>query len=572
MNVAEEKISLNNKLWELNKASDRDALYIMQKYKISEITARIIITRNINNIEEFFNPLLRTTLPDPFHLLDIEKGIDRAVQAIKNKEKIAVFGDYDVDGATSSALLKKYFAEIGLKLSIYIPDRTKEGYGPNASALKQLKEKGINLCITVDCGTVAHEPLLAAKEIGLDVIVIDHHLGNEVLPKARAIINPNRLDENSQCREIAAVGVTFLFLIGLNKVLRDSNFFNSIQEPDLYDYLDLVALGTVCDVMPLTGLNRALVTRGLKIIAKRKNLGIRILSDILEIYEPLTSYHLGFLIGPQINAGGRVGQADLGAKLLSASDEGEAKSIAKQLIQYNKERQKLEKQATEEAIKQAENNKNKMIIIVSYSWHPGIIGLVSSRVKDFFYRPTIIITIRNGIGKASCRSVSGIDIGSLVLAAKLQGLIIEGGGHKMAAGFSVEEEKIERLNNFFNSEISQKKIKNVVKIDGIISPAIINLKLWYELQKLSPFGLGNPEPKFILANVSVKNVKLLKEEHISCIIFDRSSSIKGIAFRSINTRLGKALISNNVNQILGKIKANYWQGRTTLNFLIEDAV
>ena len=572
MNVIGNNTSVSNKVWKLNKVSERDVLYIMQKYNLSEIPARIIASRNINNIEEFLNPALRTSLPDPFHLLDMKKSVDRTIQAIKNKEKIVIFGDYDVDGATSSALLKKYLYNIGHEVSIYIPDRIKEGYGPNSGALKKLRKNGNELCITVDCGTVAHKPLLEAKKIGLDIIVLDHHLGSEILPEVCAVINSNRLDEISEYREIAAVGVTFLFLIALNTTLRESNFFSSIEEPNLYDYLDLVALGTVCDVMPLQGLNRVFVKQGLRVIAKRKNLGIRTLSDLLKIYEPLSSYHLGFLIGPQINAGGRVGKSDLGAKLLSTSNEGEAREIALRLIQYNKERQRLEKSATEEAMKQAKSNNSKIIIITSYTWHPGIIGLVSGRVKDHFNRPTIVITITDGIGKASCRSVLGIDIGSLVLAAKLEGLIIEGGGHKMAAGFSVEEEKIELLTEFFNEKISEVIIKNILKVDGVISQEIINLKLWYELQKLAPFGVSNPEPKFILQNSYIKDAEVMKEEHIRCNIYNKTTqkSIRGISFHCVNTSLGEALINNKVNQILGKIKASYWQGRLTLSFLIED--
>ena len=567
--------SISNKHWQLPQVSERDVLYIMQKYKLSEIAARIMVSRGIvyeQQIQEFINPLLRNALPDPFHLLDMKKGIMRIMQAIDQKEKIVVFADYDVDGATSSALLKRYFADLGIDILIYIPDRIKEGYGPNIAALLKLKKNGCDLCITVDCGTVAHEPLLKAKQVGLDVIVIDHHLGSEELPEACAIINPNRLDENSDYTYIAAVGVTFLFLVALHKTLREKNFFSS--EPNLYNYLDLVALGTVCDVMPLQNLNRVFVAQGLKVMSNRSNLGIRVLADLLEIYEPLTSYHLGFLIGPQINAGGRVGQAELGANLLSSNNESEVVLIAQKLLQYNQERKKLEKIALDEAMQQVNTDQGKVIIVVSESWHPGIIGIVASRIKEHFYLPTIIITIRDGIGKASCRSVTGVDIGALVLAAKLQGLIIEGGGHKMAAGFSISLDKISALQEFLNKEIAEVNIQNIVKIDAITNPQSLNLKLWYDLQKVAPFGSGNPEPKFILSDIIINNAEVLKDQHIRCEIIDKESkkSVRSIAFKVVNSNLGDVLLRGNVEKILGKIKANYWQGRVSINFIIEDAI
>lgn len=567
-------VSINNRVWKVNAGSDREILYIVQKYKLSEITARVMSARDIDDKDAFLNPLLKTSLPNPFHLLDMVEAVDRVIRAVHSNEKIVILGDYDVDGATSSALLKKYFYELGIYISIYIPDRVREGYGPSSNALRALKKNGFTLCITVDCGTVACEALRTAHEINLDMIVIDHHLGGEVLPLACAVVNPNRLDEDSECREIAAVGVTFLFLIALNKQLRDTGFFSLNQEPRLYDYLDLVALGTVCDVMPLRGLNRVFVAQGLKIMARRNNLGIRVLSDLLEIYEPLTSYHLGFLLGPHINAGGRIGESDLGATLLSTIDEGEAIDISRRLMKYNIERRKLEKAATEEAMKQAELDSSSIITIVSDIWHPGIIGLVASRVKDAFYRPTIVITTRDGVGKASCRSIPGVDIGSLILAAKLQNIIIEGGGHKMAAGFSIEAEKISLLKIFIAEQVVDVKLNNIVKVDAILSLDLIKLKLWYDLQKLAPFGMGHPEPKFILQNVSIKDAKVLKDSHIRCIIHDQMSrkSIKGIAFNVIGTQVGDALLSGDVRDLLGKVKTNHWHGSVFLNFLIEDVV
>ncbi len=573
MDTLDRNLSVSDKVWQLKRATEHDVLYIMQRYRLPRIVAHIIASRNISDVDQFLTPLLKSTLPDPFHLLDMEKAVKRTIDAINNKDKIVVFGDYDVDGATSSALLKRYFAEIGVEVVIYIPDRITEGYGPNADAMYKFKEQGNSLCITVDCGTVANEALLVAQDIGLDVIVIDHHLGGDVLPPACAIINPNRLDEDSEYREIAAVGVTFLFVVALNKLLRESNFFQSNSEPVIYDYLDLVALGTVCDVMPLNGLNRSFVAQGIKVMAQRRNIGIRALSDALKIYEPIGSYHLGFVIGPHINAGGRVGQSYLGSDLLSTQNEEVAKVISAQLMKYNCERRELEKQATDEAIEMAKKSDAKMLVLTSYTWHPGIIGLVASRVKDMFCRPTVVITIEQGVGKASCRSVSEIDIGALVLSAKLQGLLIKGGGHKMAAGFSVEEEKIEHLSDFFNEQIVAVEIRKSITAEGIISLPDINLSLWYRLQKIAPFGTGNPEPKFILQNVFVKNIEIIKNNHIKCLIYTPNSDkfIKAIAFNSVDTHLGRSLMDcGRAKQIMGRIKSNYWQGRVTLNFLVED--
>ncbi len=564
-------ISVKNNQWQIPEVVHSDVLYIQQKYYLSDVLARIIALRGIVNIEGFLRPLMRNTLPDPFHLLDMDKAIERIIIAIENREKIVIFGDYDVDGATSSALLKRYFSDLKIDVFIYIPDRIEEGYGPNVSAMRSLKEKGYDLCITVDCGTLAHEPLSIAREIDLDVIVIDHHLGGEALPTACAIVNPNRLDETSQYTYIAAVGVTFLLLVALHKTLREKDFFTT--EPDLYNYLDLVALGTVCDVMPLQDLNRVFVAQGLKVISKRRNLGIRVLCDMLEIYEPITSYHLGFLIGPHINAGGRIGESNLGARLLSTDDESEALLIAQKLLQYNQERQHLERLALNEAMENVNLDSGKVIVLTSKEWHPGIIGIVASRVKESFYLPTIVITIRDGIGKASCRSVKGIDIGALVLEAKLQGLILEGGGHKMAAGFSIAENKIAALQNFLNERLVDVEVQNIITVDAMVVPQDLHLKLWYDLQKMAPFGSGNPDPKFILTDIIITQQEVLKDEHIRCIVYDKSKqkSIKAIAFKVVNSRLGDLLLSGNIQKLLGKVKANHWQGRVSLSFIIEDA-
>lgn len=571
-----EKHSVANASWQLQEANQREVLTLMQRFDLPEILARILVTRGINveNVNNFLYPLLRLSLPDPFHLLDMDKAVARIIKAINNRENIAIFGDYDVDGATSSSLISKYFTEIGIHSTIYIPDRIDEGYGLNTDALLQLKRKGTDLCISVDCGTLAYQPIEDAKNFDLDIIVVDHHIGTEKLPSAIAIVNPNRLDENSPYNNLAAVGVSFLLIVALNKNLREQGFFANKNEPDLFNLLDLVALGTVCDVMQITGLNRAFVSQGLKVMSTRKNVGLRVLFDALGILEKPSVSRLGFSIGPCINAGGRIGEASLGARLLSTSSEEEAHTIALKLINLNNARKTLENEALAEAITQAEKSvkSNAKFIMVSSNWHQGIIGIIASRLKEQFHLPTIVISLSNGIGKASCRSISGVDIGAAVLSAKFMDLIIEGGGHNMAAGFSVAEHKINDLYDFFTERFLDSINEKTVKVDGIITVKAINLSLWNQLQRLEPFGVGNPEPRFIIQGVRITKPEIIGTDHIKCFITDENAMVKAIAFRSAGTKLGLAIMQNNIKAIVGKISMNYWNGKEFIQFLIEDAL
>jgi single-stranded-DNA-specific exonuclease len=571
-----EKRSTINALWKLQEANQREVLTLTQRFELPEILARILVTRgvNIENAGNFLYPLIRSLLPDPFHLLDMDKAVFRIIKAINNNEKIAIFGDYDVDGATSSALINRYLAAIGTPSIIYIPDRIDEGYGLNVDALSQLKKSGIDLCISVDCGTLAYQPIDDAKNFGLDIIVIDHHLGTEKLPSAVAIVNPNRLDESSPYNNLAAVGVSFLLVVALNKSLREQDFFASKKEPDLFDLLDLVALGTVCDVMQITGLNRAFVAQGLKVMSARKNVGLRALFDALGILEKPSVSRLGFGIGPCINAGGRIGEASLGARLLSTNDEEEAHTIALKLIDLNNARKALEIEALLEATTKAEMSAKlgANFIMVSGNWHQGIIGIIASRLKEQFHLPTIVISLNNGIGKASCRSISGVDVGAAVLSAKFINLIIEGGGHNMAAGFSIAEEKINDLHDFFSERFSNSINEKTLKADGIVTAKAINLSLWNQLQRLEPFGPGNPEPRFIIQGAKIRKPEVIGTDHIKCFIADDNVMVRAIAFRSVNTELGSAIMCGNVQAILGKISMNYWNGNEFIQFLIEDAL
>ncbi len=571
-----QKRSVKNASWEVHEVNIRDTTALMQKFNLPEILARVMVARGITleKANDFLQPSLRSSLPDPFHLLDMDKAINRIENAIYNSENIAIFGDYDVDGATSSALIKRYFASIGINTTIYIPDRVDEGYGPNISALLKLKDSGINLCITVDCGTVAHEPIAAAKDAGLDVIVIDHHLSVEKLPNAVAVINPNRVDENSPYNYLAAVGVAFLLIVALNKTLRSRDFFSDKTEPDLMQLLDLVALGTVCDVMPIVGLNRALVSQGLKIMSMRKNVGLRILSDVLEIIDQPSVYQLGFVIGPHINAGGRIGKSYYGAHLLSVNDSDEAYNLSLKLKNLNEERKILESEATKEALAQAEElvNSGANFIMVVGTWHVGIIGIVAGRLKEQFYLPTIVISLSNGVGKASARSITGIDIGAVIFSAKLADLITEGGGHYMAGGFLVKENKIGQLQDFLCKKFINSVNNKITKVDGIITANAISISLWKQLQRLEPFGTGNSEPRFIVSEVKIIKPEIIGENHIRCFIANTDKLIRAMAFRSVGTELERVLMQSKAIAVLGKISVNYWRGNESIQFLIEDAL
>ncbi|MDB2415148.1 single-stranded-DNA-specific exonuclease RecJ, partial [Rickettsiales bacterium] len=482
--------SVSDSIWLMADIDERLALTLSQKFDFPEIVARILASRNvdIDVVEEYIEPTLKSLLPDPFHLLDMRKAAERTVYAIENNESIAVFGDYDVDGATSSALLARYFRSLGIEPNIYIPDRIKEGYGPNTQALLHLHKCGVNLCITVDCGTMSFEPLAKAKEAGLDIIVLDHHISEEILPDALAVVNPNRLDETSEHGYMAAVGVAFIFAIAVNSLLRERGYFKDRKEPALMKLLDIVALGTVCDVVPLKGVNRAFVKQGLKVMQQRQNIGLKALADCAGVDSSLSTYHLGFVLGPRINAGGRVGQAGLGTRLLTTEDVDEAYKISQQLDIYNSERKTIEQLVLDEAFEQVENADKEaaLIFVKNRNWHPGVIGIVAGRIKEKYNRPVAVIAIdENGIGKASARSVSGVDFGVAVVAAYQSGLLIAGGGHAMAAGFSVEESKIDELYKFiskrFEKDLDNYKDK-VIKLGAAISLSAINIDLIKNIQ------------------------------------------------------------------------------------------
>ena len=575
-------VSVTGKNWILKKFDQEKIIYLKDNFSLDEITAKLLVLRNIKkeDINSFLNPSIKNFLPNPNTLLDMEKSSLRTLKAISNKEKIGVFGDYDVDGATSTALLGRYFDELKLNYEIYIPDRKTEGYGPSIKAFKQLIENNVKIIFTVDCGTLSFEAIDYAKKMNIDVIVLDHHQSEINLPNAYSVINPNRIDDKSNLQYLCAAGVAFMFLVSINKHLRLNDWFkkNLIEEPNLINYLDLVSLGTVCDVVPLIGLNRAIVKQGLKILKAKKNLGLKTLLDICKIEVNPSIYHLGYILGPRINAGGRVGKCSHGANLLLNSDPKEVYRLATELNQYNNERKMLEKDLVEKIlVKSQVNLKDPVLILEGKNWHEGIIGIVAARLKDKFNKPTIIISINGNVGKASARSIIGFDIGSAIIAATQEKILLKGGGHKMAGGFSINISNIEKFKQFIfrkfkkiNESLSEKK---PLFLDSKIAPSAVNLEFYDKVNVLSPFGSGNPEPKFIVEDLKPMNSKIVGDKHIkSVLIGPEGTSLKTIAFNATDSELGAYLLkkNNKTFNIAGKLSLNEWKGQKNVEFIIDD--
>ena len=575
-------LSVSGKYWILKQFNQEDLNFIKDNYSLDEITSKLLTIRNIKKeeINSFLNPSIKNFLPNPNILLDMKKATSRFYQAVLNKDKIGIFGDYDVDGATSTALLGNYFNEINLDYEIYIPDRKKEGYGPSIESFKELIDKGVKLIITVDCGTLSFEAINFANENNIDVIVLDHHQSEIKLPKAFSVINPNRFDDNSDLNYLCAAGVAFLFLVSLNRDLRQKKWFlqNQIKEPNLINSLDLVTLGTICDVVPLKGLNRAFVKQGLKIIRSKKNLGIKTLLDICKIETNPTTYHLGFMIGPRINAGGRVGKCSHGANLLLNKDPKNSFKLASELDVYNKERQMLEKDLLQKILNQTKDRpKDSVLILSGKNWHEGIIGIVAARLKDKFNKPVILISLEGETGKASARSIVGFDIGSVIISATQDKILLKGGGHKMAGGFTIKIEKIDQFKEFvfkkfksINNDLSGNK---PLYLDSVISPSAVNLEFFNKVSLLSPFGSGNPEPKFAIEDVKTISGKIVGEKHIKSILVGKDgSSIKTIAFNVVDSDLGEYLLkkSSKLFNIAGKLSLNEWKGQSNVEFIIDD--
>ena len=575
-------LSVSGKNWILKKFNQADILFFKENFLLDEITAKLLSIRDIQkkDVNSFLNPSIKNFLPNPNILLDMEKSSLRTIESIKNNDKIGIFGDYDVDGATSTALLGKYFDHLDIAYKAYIPDRKTEGYGPSIKGFKELIDYGAKIIFTVDCGTLSFDAIEFAKQKNIDVIVLDHHQSEINLPKAFSVINPNRLDDKSNLQYLCAAGVSFMFLVSMNRKLRLIDWFNKnkINEPNLINYLDLVSLGTVCDVVPLIGLNRAIVKQGLKILKGKKNLGLKTLLDICKIESSPSIYHLGFMLGPRINAGGRVGKCSHGANLLLNTDPKNAFKLASELDQYNKERQLLEKDLLQKLLDETKNySKDPVLVLSGINWHEGIIGIVAARLKDKFNKPVIIISIEGQIGKASARSIVGFDIGSIIISATQNKILLKGGGHKMAGGFSININNIERFKEFvfrkfrnINEDLTSVK---PLYLDSVLSPTAINLEFYNKVNNLAPFGSGNPEPKFLIESLKTVNGKIVGDKHIkSVLIGEDGSSIKTICFNAIESDLSAYLLkkNNKTFNIAGKLSLNEWRGQSNVEFIIDD--
>ncbi|MFA7431128.1 MAG: single-stranded-DNA-specific exonuclease RecJ [Rhodospirillaceae bacterium] len=570
--------------WALRPGDERQAAVIGQRLGLPEVVCRVLAARGVgvDTAEAFLNPTLRDLLPDPSHLKDMDKAIARLVAAIEGGETIAIFGDYDVDGATSSALLSRFFTAAGAEPLVHIPDRMTEGYGPNAPALLALAEAGATVVVTVDCGITAFGPLDAAAEAGLDVIVVDHHAAEPRLPRACAVVNPKRLDDDSPHDTLAAVGVAFLLVVGLNRALRQSGWYGEhCPAPDLMQWLDIVALGTVADVVPLVGVNRALVAQGIKVMAKRGNPGIAALLDVASVTTRPDAYHLGYVLGPRVNAGGRVGQADLGVKLLTSEDASEAAVYAHRLHAYNQDRQEIEGGVLIEAIEQAETRAgdgSPMILVAGADWHPGVIGIVASRLKERYAMPACVIALDGGMAKGSGRSVPGLDLGSAIIAAREAGILQAGGGHAMAAGFSLEATRLEDFRAFLADRLRQQADGGgavpTLEVDGAVDISGCTPELLDLLARVGPFGAGNEEPRFVLPSVRVVRADVVGQGHVRCFLSGAAGGrLKAIAFKCVDTDLGMALLNGTGAplHVAGTLRLDTWQGRNECQLIIEDA-
>lgn len=579
--------SVTGRRWSGRLADERLAHGLAQRAGLSDLVARVVAARGIGleEVDDFLEPTLRATLPDPSRLRDMDRAVERMVRAVEGGERIGVLADYDVDGATSAALLVRFFATLGRTLDVYVPDRLREGYGPNAGALAALRKGGVSLVLTVDCGTTAHGPLAEAATLGLDVIVLDHHVSEPALPPAAAVVNPNRLDEDNDCRQLAAVGVTFLFVIALNRRLREAGWYGQGHAPpELLEWLDLVALGTICDVVPLTGVNRALTAQGLKVMARRGNPGLAALADVAGIGERPTAYHAGFLIGPRVNAGGRVGDSGLGVRLLTTGSAEEAAELAGRLDACNRERREVETAVLEDARARAERTlagvdpaEAPLLLVAGEGWHPGVIGIVASRIKDACNLPVCVVALDGGLGKGSGRSVRGVALGPAVIAARQAGLLIDGGGHKMAAGFTVAADRVTALAKFLNQHIARQLDHRApvvaLGIDGALAPAGATAEAVAALESLGPFGAGNPRPRFALPGIRIHRADIVGSDHVRCILGNGGPArLKGIAFRSAQGALGRTLLARaGPLHIAGHLRADAWRGPDAVELVIEDA-
>lgn len=580
--------SVTGRAWKdrLDERGVARALMIAQRHGLPELLARILAGRGVEpeGVEAFLDPTIKRLMPDPHTLTDMEKAADRLAYAAMHGESVAIFGDYDVDGATASALLCRYLRACGLDPAVHIPDRIFEGYGPNVDAIRSFAERGVKLLVTVDCGTTSHEPLAEANKLGLDVIVLDHHQADEELPPALAIVNPNRADDLSGLGHLAAVGIVFLTLVALTRTLRERSFWTEMRPvPDLLSLLHLVALGTVADVVPLKGLNRAFVAKGLIALRRREHVGQTALMDAARLTGPPEPWHLGFMLGPRINAGGRIGRADLGVRLLLEEDPTEAARIAAELDRLNRERQQIEQatlaQAEAEALASLGlEEKGAVVVTAAQGWHPGVVGLVAARLKERYGRPAFAIALEaGGTGTGSGRSIPGVDLGQSVRRAVHEGLLIKGGGHAMAAGITLKKDALGAFRGFLEETlaVSVEKARRdpALKIDGAVSAGGFNLDLADTLNRAGPFGAGNPEPVLALPSHIIAYADPVGESHVRVRFKSGDGKfVNAIAFRAIGQPLGNALLENRGRavHVAGSLAIDRWQGEERVQMRVMD--
>lgn len=576
--------SLSGRLWRERPADAEVVRRHQLGLGLSEPLARALASRGVNADDgaNYLNPTLKALFPDPSSFVDMDLAAKILIDALVADRPMTVFADYDVDGASSAAQLVRWFRTQGKELPIYVPDRLIEGYGPSPAAFRRIRESGVELVVTVDCGAAAYEALACAKEIGLDVVVIDHHLMRDEIPEVAALVNPNRPGCGSGQGVLAAAGVAFVLMAALNREARGRGMFEDRPEPDLRQWLDLAAMGAICDVTQLVGFNRALTTQGLKVMSAWRNPGLKALLEVAKGSGPASVFHAGFILGPRINAGGRIGRSDLGARLLSTDDPEEAAMLAAELDGLNASRKEVEREILEEAIRIVERESNQegaaLTIVAADGWHPGVIGIVASRLKERYRKPALVIGVDRAanIAKGSGRSQTGVNLGRAVQAAYDEGLLLAGGGHAMAAGLSVRPDTIPELRAFLNERLADEAQaaaeQDGLDIDALITTGGADRALYQSFQALAPFGPGNPEPMFAAANVRVERPIALRGGHVRVTLTDGSGGrLKAVAWRSEDTEMGRRLLNEGgAIHVAGRLKPDDWQGRESVELEIED--
>ena len=568
--------SIKGILWYSKKINMSETEEIKNKFNLDFSIAKLAVSRGITvkTFNDFIEPKIKNLMPDPMVLDDMEKATIKIIEFINQKKKIGILGDYDVDGSCSIALLYNYLNDIGSRCEYYVPDRLEEGYGPNIKALRELKQKNCELILTLDCGTTSFEPINQISKEGADVIVVDHHIESGPAPNAFAIINPKKKTDNSLLQNLCATGVVFFLIVAINRKLKSQNYFSSFSSPNLMKYLDLVALATICDLVKLDQINRAFVKQGIKILNNTSNIGLGCLIEDSSINQKINEYHLGFVLGPRINAGGRVGDSKIGANLLVCNDKNTSYVLSQKLCELNNLRKSIEKKVEKEALFKVDESDENIICVHQEDWHPGVIGIVAAKLTEKFKKPSIVISEKSEICTASCRSVKSFNVGEFITDSIRSGKIISGGGHKMAGGFSIERSKIEE----FKKTLKNKYFKNYEDISKSfefeLNISSINIKLFQLIEQFAPFGIGNPIPRFLLKGCSITYPKLVGEKHYSFFLEDSiGNNIKAICFNSLGTDIGNTIeTKSNIKGVIVTLTMNDWNGDRNIEVFVEDII